>query len=130
MSEYVGFGWRDRNAKKASGRAPDPLSGNSAGKPPRFLMFHQEFDVPLHTAVKNAMTWHVVGGGSSSAMGSRMFPRANMCVHCLQLLVCVICLQRKLCYFSLFEAEYMTFQQLLLREYFCERQQLPNLQNA
>jgi hypothetical protein len=91
-------------------------------------MFHQEFDVPsLHTAVKNAMTWHVVGGGSSSAMGSRMFPRANMCVHCLQLLVCVICLQRKLCYFSLFEAEYMTFQQLLLREYFCERQQLPNL---
>ena len=31
MSEYVGFGWRDRNAKKVSGRAPDPLSGNSAG---------------------------------------------------------------------------------------------------
>ena len=34
MSEYVGFGWRDRNAKKASGRAPDPLSGNSAGALP------------------------------------------------------------------------------------------------
>lgn len=97
MSEYVGFGWRDRNAKKVSGRAPDPLNGSSAGGlfPPLSQngigtnLLHVSHCSCSHSpaAVKNAMTWHAVGGGSSSAMSSRMFPRANVCVQYLQLIV-------------------------------------------
>ncbi len=95
MSEYVGFGWRDRNAKKVSGRAPDPLNGSSAGglfpqlsqNGTNVLQASHNFCPHSPAAVKNAMTWHSVGGGSSSAMSSRMFPRANVCVQYLQLIV-------------------------------------------
>jgi len=89
MSEYVGFGWRDRNAKKATGRAADPLSGNSSGAFPLPLAQAMQRVKCLTTsaAVKNAMTWHPGGGGASSAIASRMYPRANVCVRRLRLIV-------------------------------------------
>jgi len=68
------------------------------------------------------MTWKAVGGGggsSSSGIGSRMFPRANVCVRCI---VALLRVQHKsIC---------NNVTQMRLRQHVCQRQQLPHLQNA